>query len=59
MKDIILIIISIGLVCLGILIQIRMLNKHHPNAELLIRILRGLGIHMDASTKWDNSNGKD
>jgi hypothetical protein len=58
MKEFIFIIISIFFVGLGIMIQTRMLKKHHPNAELLIKFLQILDIHQHSSALGNKGNGK-
>ena len=58
MNSIIFVIISISFVCLGIMIQTKMLKKHHPNAELLIEFMKILDIQQHTSATGNKSNGK-
>ena len=58
MKGIILIIISTFFVCFGIMTQIKMFKKHHPNAELLTEFLQILCIQQDTSAIGNIDYGK-
>jgi hypothetical protein len=58
MKSIIFIIISILFVGIGIMIQAKMLKKRHPNAELLIEVLKLLDIQQHSSAKGNKGDGK-
>ena len=57
MKGVILIIISTCFVYFGIMTQIKIFKKHHPNADLLIKFLQILGIQQDTSAKGNINNG--
>ena len=58
MKGIIFIIISICLVFIGMMIQIKSLKKRHPNAELLIGLMHILGFKQPTYSEENISNGK-
>jgi hypothetical protein len=58
MKGIIFIIISLCFVCIGIIIQTKILKKHHPNAELLIKLLHLLGTHNHTTATGNINNEK-
>jgi hypothetical protein len=58
MKGLIYIIISTSYVLIGIMIQIKMLKKRHPTAELLAEFLQSLGIDQHTSKTGHISNGK-
>ena len=58
MEGVIFLIISTSFVCLGIMIQTKILNKRHPNAELLIEFMKILDIQQDTSAIRDINNGK-
>ena len=49
MEGITLVIISTFFVGFGIITQIKMFKKHHPNAELLTKFLHVLCIQQDTS----------
>ncbi len=49
MEAVIFIILSAFFVCLGIMTQIKIFKKHHPNAELLTEFLHKLCIQQDTS----------
>jgi hypothetical protein len=55
------VILSIFCVCIGIMIQTKMLKKRHPNAELLMDLLQILGNdrrNSESGTIGTIGNGK-